>query len=125
MVEVTNGPLIRYPRPSTRQHARHPRDAGAVRRIRSGTAWISSIVARCRAGTQALMSQYDGEYDNSMDGGVAADTRPLVLIAEPDMDCRAAFIEALQEAGYRVASISDPSRAADEALEVMPALIIA
>ena len=71
------------------------------------------------------MSQYDGEHDSSIDGGASPDTRPLVLIAEPDLECRAAFVEALQGAGYRVASIPDPSRTADEAARVMPALIIA
>ncbi len=71
------------------------------------------------------MSQYDAEQDDSIDAGASTNTRPLVLIAEPDAECRAAFVQVLEGAGYAVASIPDPSRTAQEAVRVMPALIIA
>ena len=71
------------------------------------------------------MSLHDSEEIESIDGGPSAETRPLVLVAEPDHACRNTFVQVLQGAGYSVATIPDPSRTADEAARLMPALIIA
>jgi two-component system, sensor histidine kinase and response regulator len=71
------------------------------------------------------MSQNDTEHSASFEQGAQPETRPLVLIAEPDAACRTAFVQALRGAGYGVATISDPARTVDEAARVLPALIIA
>jgi two-component system, OmpR family, phosphate regulon response regulator PhoB len=71
------------------------------------------------------MLDHDIEHDGSTGlTDTSAKTRPLVLVAEPDSARRASFEEALQAAGYGVASIADPYRTAAETARVMPALII-
>ena len=71
------------------------------------------------------MSQHESEEAESIEQEASTEARPLVLIAEPDGACRAAFVEALRAAGYGVASIPDPVRTVEEAARVLPALIIA
>jgi DNA-binding response OmpR family regulator len=70
------------------------------------------------------MPHYEMEYDGSI-APTAGETRTLVLLAEPDAERRTTFTHALQQAGYAVRSVEDPSQVAAEAGRVLPALIIA
>jgi PleD family two-component response regulator len=71
------------------------------------------------------MSHYDAEYERTITPGLPSNGRALVLVAEPNLERRAEFVQALERAGYEVACITDPARAAAEAGRMMPALVIA
>jgi CheY-like chemotaxis protein len=70
------------------------------------------------------MPHYDTEHAGSITLAPAK-TRAVVLFAEPDAERRTAFSEALEQAGYAVTAIAEPSNLAVEAGRVIPALIIA
>ena len=54
------------------------------------------------------MSHYDVEYEGSITPGLRPSGRAPVLIAEPRLDRRAEFVQALERAGYEVICIADP-----------------
>jgi DNA-binding response OmpR family regulator len=69
-----------------------------------------------------------GHYDTEHDGLITAAPRDggaLVLLAEPDAECRMTFTQVLEQAGYSVRSVAEASHAPAEAGRLMPALIIA
>jgi DNA-binding response OmpR family regulator len=70
------------------------------------------------------MEHFDTECNDSI-GDAAGETGALVLVAEPDAERRRTFTDALQQAGYTVRCIAEPSEAAAEAGRILPALIIA
>jgi two-component system phosphate regulon response regulator PhoB len=72
-----------------------------------------------------VMSYNQIEQDNSLaQVRMATADRPLVLIAEPDEEHRMALSVALEQAGYTVTTIADPSSTPAEACRVLPTLII-